>query len=178
MRIINRPLGFLLAVALLAASVIVIIEVIAVATHSSYAVIDWHVWYRWAGRTHWKKGVIRVWAVVLIVAGLALLALQLKPRRTPRLQIATDDEATDAAITRRGLRDAVRSAASGIDGVSTAKVAVSRRKIAVIGTAAARDRAAADKFSEPVREAIEAKLEPLRLRRPPTVSVRMTPRGK
>lgn len=178
MRIINRLLGFLLAAALLVASVIVIVEVIAVATHSSYAIIDWHVWYRWAARTEWKRGVIRVWAVLLILAGLLLLALQLKPRRTPRLRIAADDEATDAAITRRGLRDAARTAATSIDGVSAASVVVSRRKITVTGTAAARDRAAATKLTDPVTQAIDAKLKPLRLRRQPPVSVRMKPRSE
>lgn len=178
MRIINRPLGFLLAAALLAASVIVVVEVIAAAVHSSYAIVDWHIWSRWAARTEWRRLVIRVWAVVLMLAGLLLLALQLKPRRTPRLRIASDDEATDAAITRRGLREAARTAATSVDGVSTASVAVSRRKIAVNGTAAARDHAAATKLTDQVVHAIDTKLKPLGLRRQPRVSVRVRPRSK
>lgn len=178
MRILNRPLAFLLAVALLAASVILIIEVVAVLVHARPVVLDWHTWYRWAERTEWKRGVIRVWAVVLIVLGLLLLALQLKRRRPSRLAITADNESTDAAMTRRGLRDAARNAATSVDGVSSAAVTVTRRKLTINAAAAAHDRSAANALTDPVTQAVQTSLGSLQLRTPPNVSVRMRTRSE
>lgn len=178
MRLINRPLAFLLALAVLAASVILVIEVIAVAVHARPVVIDWRTWYAWAERTEWKAGVIRVWAAVLILLGLLLILIQLKPRRTTRFGLDSDDEATDVAITRRGLRDASRNAATSVDGVSSASVAVSRRKITISGASAAHDRAAAQALIDPVTHAVQTSLNALQLRTPPTVSVRMKARSE
>ena len=74
MRVINRPLALVLAAALVAASVIVIIEVIAFAVHAGPFVVHWPAWYRWAARTHWHALVIKVWSVILIIAGAIVLA--------------------------------------------------------------------------------------------------------
>ena len=50
MRLINRPLGFILAAALLAASIILIVEVIAFAAHTGPLLVHWTTWYQWAAR--------------------------------------------------------------------------------------------------------------------------------
>lgn len=89
MRLLNRPLALILAVALAGASVIVIVEVIAVAVHASPVVVHWPAWYRWAGRTRWNAQVVRVWSAILIVVGVLILAIELKPRRITRLRRAS-----------------------------------------------------------------------------------------
>src|SRR2546430_360894 len=89
------------AAALIAASVIVIIEVIAFIAHAGPVVVHWPAWYRWAARTHWNALVIKVWSVILIIAGAIVLAFELKPRRVTRLKLGSDDKATDAAVTRK-----------------------------------------------------------------------------
>lgn len=141
MRVINRPLALVLAAALVAASVIVIIEVIAFIAHAGPVVVHWPAWYRWAARTHWNALVIRVWSVILIIAGAIVLAFELKPRRVTRLKLRSDEKATDAAMTRKGLAGTLRAAALEIDGISKAAVTVRRRRARVAATAAARDRA-------------------------------------
>ena len=175
MRIINRPLAFLAACALLAASVILVIEVIAAAVGRGPAVVPWDSWYAWAEGTRFKEGVIRFWAIVLIVLGSALLYLQLKPRRATRVPTESDHEATDAAITRRGLRGALEAAATGVDGVRTATADVSRGKAAITCLAAGRDRQAARALSAPVLAAAQAALDGMQPRRPLRLSVRVTP---
>ena len=154
MRLINRPLAFILAAALVAASIIVIIEVIAfAAARTARSSCTGPPGTSWAARTRWNALVIRVWSVILIIAGVLVLAFELKPRRVTRLKLRSDDKATDAAMTRKGLAGTLRAAALDIDGISTAAVTVRRRRARVAATAAARDRAAADALSEPVTDA-------------------------
>lgn len=178
MRVINRPLALVLAAALVVASVIVIIEVIAFAVHAGPVVVHWPAWYRWAARTSWNALVIKVWSVILIIAGAIVLAFELKPRRVTRLKLRSDDKATDAAMTRQGLAGTLRAAALDIDGISKAAVTVRRRRARVAATAAARDRAAADALREPVTEAARRRLENLQMRHPPHLRVRVLPRSR
>lgn len=178
MRVINRPLALVLAAALVVASVIVIIEVIAFAVHAGPVALHWPAWYRWAARTSWNALVIKVWSVILIIAGAIVLAFELKPRRVTRLKLRSDDKATDAAMTRQGLAGTLRAAALDIDGISKAAVTVRRRRARVAATAAARDRAAADALREPVTEAARRRLENLQMRHPPHLRVRVLPRSR
>ena len=131
MRLLNRPLALILAVALAGASIILLIEVIAFAVHASPVVVHWPTWYHWAGKTRWNALVIRVWSAILIVIGALILAIELKPRRVTRLRLRTADEATDAALTRSGLARTLRAAATGIDGITGAAVTVRRRRARV-----------------------------------------------
>jgi len=119
-----------------------------------------------------------VWSVILIIAGAILLAFELKPRRVTRLKLRSDEKATDAAMTRKGLAGTLRAAALDIDGISRAAVTVRRRRALVAATSAARDRAAADALKEPVAEAARQRLENLQMRHPPHLRVRVFPRSR
>lgn len=178
MRIVNRPLAFLLALGLLAASVILIVEVIAHALNANPVVVDWRIWQDWAERTHWNRAVIKVWSIILIVVGLAVLLLELKPRRVRRLGVQSDNKATDAAMTRRGLAGALSSAAADVDGVRNASVAVSRRRARVTATSAAHDKTAATALSAPVTAAVQQRLDTLELKHRPKLTVHVTNRGR
>ena len=71
MRVLNRPLAFILAAALIAGCVVVIAEVIGFAVHHSPLLVHWTTWYHWAAETRWDALVIRVWSAILIVIGVA-----------------------------------------------------------------------------------------------------------
>jgi hypothetical protein len=178
MRLLNRPLAFILAVALAAASVILIAEVIWFAVYSGPAIVHWPTWYHWARTTTWDAQVIRVWSAVLILIGVILLALELKPRRISRLRLHSDDQATDAALTRGGLAGTLRSAATGIDGISSADVTVRRRRAIIAAKSAARGRAAADPLKQPVTQAALDRLNSLGLQHPPRLKVRVLTRRR
>jgi Family of unknown function (DUF6286) len=178
MRLLNRPLALILAVALAGASILVIIEVIAVAVHASPVVVHWPAWYRWAGRTRWNAQVVRVWAAILIVVGLLILTIELKPRRITRLRLRNADDATDAGLTRSGLARTLRTAATGIDGITGAAVTVRRRRARVAAMSAARGRAAAGALKQPVSQAVRGRLDALELYRPPRLKVRVTSRSR
>ena len=178
MRVLNRPLAFILAVALIAGCVIVIAEVIAFAVHKSPLLVHWTTWYQWAHKTRWDAGVIRVWSAVLIVIGLLILAVELKPPRATRLPLRSGHDATDAAVARRGLAGMLRAAATGVDGISSATVKVRRRRARITAASAARHRAAAEALTEPVTQALRARLDALDLRHPPRLTVRVVTRGR
>lgn len=178
MRVINRPLAFVLAAALTAACVIVIIEVIAFAVHAGPAVVHWPTWYRWVEKTRWDALVIKVWSVILIVVGALVLAVELKPRRVTRLGLRSEEKATDAAITRNGLAGALRAAATDVDGISKAAVTVTRRRARVAATSAARGPAAGAALKEPVSRAVRGRLDELDMRHPPRLTVRVTARSR
>ncbi len=178
MRLLNRPLGFILAAALAVAAIIVIIEVITFHIKSGPLVLHWTTWYHWARKTHWYALVVRVWSAVLIIVGALILALELKPRRVTRLQLRSGDDATDAAVTRGGLAGTLRAAATGVDGISGATVIVRRRRARVTATSAARGRAAAGALRQPVTQALRGRLDDLDLRHPPRLAVRVTSRSR
>lgn len=178
MRLLNRPLAFILAIALAAASVILIVEVIEFAVGSGPVIVHWTTWYHWAHSTKWSAQVIRVWSAILIVIGVLILALELKPRRITRLRLRSGDQATDAALARSGLAGTLRAAATGIDGISSAEVTVRRRRAHVAARSAARGRAAADTLKQPVTQAVGDRLSALDLQHPPRLKVRVNTRRR
>jgi Family of unknown function (DUF6286) len=178
MRLLNRPLAFILAVALAAASVILIVEVIEFAVHSGPAIVHWTTWYHWAHTTKWNAQVIRVWSAILIAIGVLLLAVELKPRRITRLRLRSHDQATDAGLTRSGLAGTLRAAATGIDGISGADVIVRRRRARIAAKSAARGHAAASSLRQPVRQAVGDRLNSLDLQHRPRLKVRVITRRR
>ena len=168
MRHANRVLAALLSLALIAAGVLLIIEVIADRVSHRPSVVDWHPAYDWAKRTTWNAGSIRVACAVLILLGLVLLIAELKPARVSRLAADPAQAGAagiDTAYTRRGLAAAIRSAVTGVDGVRNASVKVKRRKVTIAATAAAQDKAAARSLRDPIPAAARQRLTALKLRR-------------
>jgi Family of unknown function (DUF6286) len=181
MRLANRVLAALLSLALIVAGVLLVIEVIADRVNHVTAVVNWRPAYDWARHTTWNAGSVRVTCAGLILLGLALLIAELKPARVSR--VAADPAQAgvagiDTAYTRRGLAAAVRSAVTGVDGVRGASVKVKRHKVTVVATAAAQGTAASRSLSDPISEAARQRLSALKLRRAPSVSVRVTPRSR
>lgn len=178
MRLVNRPLAFILAIALAGASIILIIEVIAYAVHASPVAAHWPTWYHWADRTRWDAVVVRVWSIILIVFGAVILAVELKPRRVTRLPLRAGEQATDAAVTRAGLAGTLRAAAAAVDGITGAAATVRRRRARVTAKTAAHGRAAADALKQPVNQALQGRLDDLDLRHPVRLTVHVTTRSR
>ena len=181
MRLVNRLLAALLSLALLIVSVVLIAEVISYAANRRTVVVNWHPAYDWARHHTWASGSIRVICGILIFVGLVLLLAELKRARVSRLAADPAEagaDAIDTAYTRRGLAAAIRSAVTAVDGVRSTAVKVKRRKVRIAATASARDRAAARSLRDPIADAARQRLDALKLRRPPSVSVRVIPRSR
>src|SRR5580704_10973793 len=111
MRLVNRVLAALLSLALVAAAVL-IATVVADRTSHHQGIVHWRAAYHWAQTTTWDAGSIRVISGILILAGLVLPIVELKPARVSRLDADPTEagaDAIDTAYTRRGLPAAIRS---------------------------------------------------------------------
>lgn len=177
MRLLNRPLAFLLAAALGFAAAMVVIEVIALAIGAEPVLFTWTTWSENGHTTLWNSDLVLTVAIVAIVIGALLLLLELKPARSKRVRLDSGNNATDAAMTRKGLAGAARGAAENIDGISKASAASSGRTVTVTARAAASDKSAAGALQQPVTDAVTRKLESLGLSRTPRVRVKVNPKG-
>jgi hypothetical protein len=175
MRLVNRVLATLLSLALIVAGVLVVIEVVAQRLGRQHALVDWQHLHDWARRTPWQQGSVRVASIALIVLGLLLLAAELKRSRPSRLAVRSED--TDAAYTRRGVAETVRSAVADVDGISSASVSVNRRKVKVEASTAGLQPFTAEGLQEPVTAAARHRLDALELRTPPTLAVQVRTAG-
>jgi Family of unknown function (DUF6286) len=175
-RLVNRLLAALLALAIVVVGVLVVIEVIADRLNDRPAIVHWQHAYEWAHRTEWQSGSVRVTFIVAAVLGLILLLLELKPRRPSRMRI--DSDQTDAAYTRRGVAASVHAAVTDVDGISRAAVRVRRHRIRVAATTAGVAPYTADALREPATQAAQARLEELQLKPVPSLAVRVTTRSR
>jgi hypothetical protein len=166
MRLINRALAALLALALVVVGFLVVIEVVTHWFSDTAAIVHWHNAYSWAGRTTWKQGSVRVSCIVLAVLGLILLVAQLKPAKISRLPADPEQagaQGIDTAYTRRGAAASIRAAVADVDGIRGAAVTVGRRRVRIEATSSARDRVTAQTMG---------------LRAAPSLSVRISPRSR
>jgi hypothetical protein len=176
MRLLNRLLAALLSIALIVVGVLVVIEVVAQRLGRDPAVVDWPRLYDWARRTPWQQGSVRVACILLAVAGLLLLAAELKRSKPDRLAVRS--ETTDAAYTRRGVAGTIRSAVGDVDGIDSAAVSVSRRKVKVAATTAGLQPFTAETLQEPATAAAQQRLDALELLSPPALSVEVSTRSR
>lgn len=176
MRLVNRLLGALVALAIAVIGVLVVIEVVSVSFNGSALIVHWRVMLQWARRTTWDTSVVQSTCVVLGVVGLVLLVLELKPRRPKRFRI--ESERTDAAFTRRGIKSAVQSAVSEVDGISGNSVTVRRRRITVRAATGGVAAYTAGDLAASVRSVAESRLQSLELDSPPRLVTHVVTRSR
>ena len=176
MRILNRLLTLVISVALIAFGVLLAVEVVGAMVGTQPLLVDWTRAYR-AGRGHsWNSNAVRIVASAVTAGGLLLLLAQLKPRRISRLGVRTDDQNTDAAVTRAGVQGALKRAAESVDGISAANVKLGRRRAKVVAHTRAGDAALHRKLTTELQAALADRLSALLLTRPPRVRVRVQAR--
>jgi hypothetical protein len=181
MRLVNRVLAALLALALIVVGVLVVIEVVTHWFSDTAAIVHWHQAYSWAGRTTWKQGSVRISCIIVAVFGLILLVAELKPGKVSRLPAdpaQAGAQGIDTAYTRRGAAASIRAAVVDVDGIRATSVTIKRRTVRIAATSSARDRVSAQTLKQPVVDAVRARLEALQLRSTPSVSVRISPRSR
>jgi len=123
--------------------------------------------------THWNDSVTALAGGVLALVGVLMLIAAILPGAPTVLPLSGDPAGMDSGATRRSLRSTLRSAASTVDGVNTAKLRLGRRKVAAVVRT---NRTNATGLDDAVRAALEHRLDQLNLaNRPiPTVKVQTT----
>ena len=178
MRIFNRLLALVLSLAILVVGVIFIVEVIAANTNRGPAIFDWHAMFRWGQRNTWQATSVEITCGIVALAGLLLLLPQLRRRRPNRFELATDHPATDAAVTRKGLRNAMGGAVADVEGVTGSRVHVGRRRIRIDASTSARTPDGTAGVEPAVQQAADELVSQLKLTGPRRVAVSVSqPKG-
>lgn len=172
MNALNRLLGLLLGLLLLAVGALAIAETVLAALDRPGWLVgrgDWHGTLQ--GLTWQDRGLILTSAVALL-AGLALLAVQLRSGTPSRIAVAQEDPDRRADIDGRGMRELLRRRAVEDEDVLGATARVRRRKARV--TVDAPPDADAGEVKARVRQALRDRIDELELRKPlrPKVVVR------
>lgn len=172
MRLVNRVLAAVLALALLVGGLLVAVEIVVAGFGHEPWVLPHDRWYRSARARHWDSAPPRWIFIGLVVAGLALLALQVTRRRPRALDLTP--AAVPADLDRRGLERALVREASRVDGVAGARVRVEGDKAEVL---ASTDRRQAGDLQPRVAQALDRRVGSLGLARPPAVRVKVRSRS-
>jgi hypothetical protein len=136
MRAFNRILCVILAVAIAAAGILTVIEVIAAATDNEPVIVKWHGTVGDLASNEWKTAGPRVVAIVLILVGLLLLLFALRRGKPATVALSTEAPSVDMTTTRRSLQRSLATTATSVDGITDASVKVKRRTIVVKARAA------------------------------------------
>jgi Family of unknown function (DUF6286) len=174
MRVLLRILAPLLGLALAAAGVLLVIEVVAAWVRTpatSGVVVPWPDWQATLAGLSWNQLPVAPVAIGVAVAGLLLLLIGLLARRA---DITLDSPGDDVAVTTspRVLARIVGTRVRATDDVAAASVTASARRIAV----------AAEAWDEPgdlratVAGRVDTLLDELPLRRRPRVAVTVADR--
>lgn len=136
MRTLDTLLAVVLSLALVAAAVVVPVEVVRALTGSGPWLVDGPAAASTLRGTSWDDGVTRAVLGAVAAVGLLLLGLELRRRRPRELPLAGGADGVRAGTDRRSLQRSLRRAAEQVDGVQTALVRAGRRRVRV--TAATR----------------------------------------
>ncbi len=169
MRAVARLAATLCALALVAFAVIFTIEVVAARAGDRPVVLPWHGAYAAGERTPFSAGSLRAACVVLVLAGLLLLALVLRRSAPTRLETTSGTDGVQVLLSPSGVQSAVRVAVEQVDGVRHAQVSVGRGRVGI------RVVPTTDSDTEQLREragtAAAARLDELALSTPPRLQV-------
>ncbi|MGZ4663778.1 MAG: DUF6286 domain-containing protein [Frankiaceae bacterium] len=169
MRALNRVVALLLSAALFAGGLIILVEVIRAGFHQSPVIVDWRPLVPVLTRNTWRDlGPVLV-ACGLVALGLVLLLLGLW-RGKPVLVLAVRTPAVSVETSLLSVEHLLRQEAVGVEGVTAARVRVSRRTARVAVATPVDDVLGVEAM---VRQRATGTLDTLNLVAPPAMKVRV-----
>src|ERR671917_2044655 len=136
MNLLNRLLAVLLALALLLGGLLAAAEIVLAQLRRPRWLVPHEQWSSWLGTQTWDTSTVRTWLIVIGVIGLLLLLIALRRGRPAGLAVRTDSAppGVRTTATRRGIEKTLESAVGDVDGVSSVKTSVGRRRVDVKAT--------------------------------------------
>jgi hypothetical protein len=170
MRLVNRLLGLVVSAIVAAAAVVLVIEVLAAQLDRHPLIVDWRHWPTTLESTPWSSGDTRTALTIVAAAALALLILELWPRRNTDLPVAATARA--AVLIRR--RDLERSVAGAIrDDVHGAKDVKASHRRRALTIEVRTDRTDTRGLEEAATGSVQAALQRLQVQDVPPLRVRV-----
>lgn len=174
-KLANRLLAVLLALALLVLGVLVLVEIVWVYAFggSREVLLPYAAAADYFEGLAWTSRPTRVILIVLVVVGLLLLVAELRRSKPGLLSLASSTGPVTTGADRRALEKAAAAVATDVEGVSAARAKVSRRRISVAAESGLRD-------GSGLRERLDARMaswvDGLSLADPPALAVRVSQR--
>lgn len=171
MTVVNRLMGLLVGVVLLAGGLLLATETLLAFLQRPPWVVPYDQLAGVVSSLTWRDRTLTATAALIVLVGGALVILQLWPERPSRLPLVEERANRLAALDARGLQDLLRRSAVDDEDVLDAAVRVSRRTARVSGRAPrdARSRAVESR----TRERVQALVDGLGLQRPLKVKVQI-----
>ena len=160
MRALSRLVATVLALALVAAALLMVIEIVLAGVSAGPLVVPYDSWYETGRDTMWSSAVARRVFVLIFVVGAALLLIGLLRRRPLSLPLSTRHELVGTFVTRRSLEQSLARAATSVEGVERATVGATDERARVLVTASRHETGDLKEF---VTAAVNERLGRLRL---------------
>ncbi len=174
MRTYNRVLAAVIGLVLLAAGVLVAIEIAIAFLGNDPWILPYREWYRDARSDPWTSGAARGLCLTVALVGLALVLSQLIRHRPRTLPLRSTDVAT-YSVRRRSLEHSVQRTIEHVDGIRDAKVRFDRGAVRV---RARSHRQHAGDLEPLVETAVRARLDHLEIDPTPAVRVMLSTRQR
>lgn len=175
MKLTNRFLAVLVALALLVLGVLVVVEIgwVLALGRTQELVLPYPAVTDYLADLSWTSAIARAILIGLVIVGLLLIAAELRRSKPALLTLSSSGGPVTTGVDRRTLQKAAAVAVTGVEGISSARARVSRRKISVSAESGLRDgRGLQEQVSTHMRSWIEG----LNLANPPALSVRVEQR--
>lgn len=173
MRVTNRIVSALLALALLLGGLLVAIEIVLAAADRPPWLIPHDEWYTSAQNTTWEDTSAQVLFVVLVVVGLALLLLELARRRTPAMAMSTRGDGARADLDRHGLERWLGTRLADVEGAGATRAKIRKRTVDVSAQTPQRD---VNEVKQRLEQAAQHHLDELDLAHPLRARAKVTSR--
>ncbi len=168
MRAANRLVAALVALVLLAACVVTVVEIVLAALGKSWWLVNHHAMANDLHQRTWDDGWVRLVAIIAVLGGLALVYVALKRSAPTDLPLRSDDEGVTLTVTRKSLENYVAGVAEAETGVDSSSVKARRGRVGVTASTTLRD---PGDLQVRVQAAVGDRLQSLRLAQPVTTSV-------
>jgi glucose dehydrogenase len=134
--ITNRVLSALLALLMVVGGLLVAVEIVLAQLGRGALLIPSSAWASWLGGQTWDTFTVRLVLAGLVVVGLLLLILALRPGKPRRLALPATGSNLRVSIARRALQQNLADTAARASGVASASAKAGRRTVTVTATTA------------------------------------------
>jgi glucose dehydrogenase len=134
--ITNRVLCALLALLLLVGGLLIAVEIVLAQLGRPPLLIPWSAWASWLDGQTWDTLTVRLILAGLVVVGLVLLILALRPGKPRTLALPATGSNLRMSIARRALQQNLADTAARASGVAGASAKAGRRRVTITATTA------------------------------------------
>lgn len=174
MRVADRVLSAILALALMVGGLLVAAEIVLGGLGRGPWILPYDRWERSAVATPWSDGNARLIGLALVGGGVVVLAVQVARRRPQALDLTGGKDRAPASLDRRGVERWLADRVERVEGVADARTRLRRRVAVVRASSVGQDHHDVERR---LRETVAGHLGELDLAMPLRVDVRVASRS-